>query len=108
MTAMDRRAPDPAVLGGARVVASCLVVHPEWSSVRSDVHASGRPTGPRPVVVGGHRAGLLRLAGPAVEIVALGQSVNGVLIEFDRLAGCLATSAPHTSAAVARYVARAN
>jgi urease accessory protein len=84
MVAADRTRSDPAVLGGARVVASCLVVHPEW-------HAD--PTGGEPpvpegseppalVTTGATRAGVLHLAGPAAEIVGLGQSVDDVLAAF--------------------------
>ena len=103
MVGADRSRPDPAVLGGARVMASCLVVHPEWSPGRSD----GRASPLLLVVLGGTRAGVVRLAGPAVEIIGLGQSVDGVLAAFDQMADRMFDSAPVTSALLSEYVARA-
>ena len=108
MVAVDRRQSDPAVLGGARVVASCLVVHPEWRVGPTDGKQPARETShvPATVVVGGTRAGVLHLAGPAVEIVGLGRSVGGVLAAFGELADRMAGAAPSTAAALAGYVAR--
>jgi urease accessory protein len=99
MVAAGRRGPDPAVLGGARVVASCLVVHPEWSGPEAAV--------PVPPTSARTRVGVLHLAGPAVEVVGLGQEVDEVLAAFAALAARMAPTAPATAAALSAYAAAA-
>jgi urease accessory protein len=106
MVAADRTRPDPAVLGEARVVASCLVVHPEWHPDPTGGEPPARSELPALVATGATRAGVLHLAGPAAEIVGLGQSVDDVLAAFGVLADRMAESAPSTAAALAGYVAR--
>lgn len=102
----DRRTHDPAVLGGARVIASCLVVHPEWNddlvSDEADVgaHCPKVLTEVGPSV----RAGLLHLPGPGVEIIGLGQSFGGVLGAWQLLARRIFDQAPATSGLLERYV----
>jgi urease accessory protein len=94
-------APDPAVLGGARVVASCLVIDPEWADDREDGPAPSHPQAHS----GSTRAGVLALAGPAVEVVGLGQSLGAVLDAWALLAGRLAGRVPNTARSLAAYVA---
>ena len=96
MTVAGRAGPDPVVLGGARVVASFLAVHPEWAGDAGS-RADWR------VTTGPVRAGVLPLAGPAAEVVALAADVHGVHVAFGALAGALAASHPATSAALAAY-----
>lgn len=115
MVSADRGSPDPAVLGGARVVVSCLVVHPEWST---DTPADGGAgVGAEPasepqseslqVAEGPTRAGVLHLAGPAVEIIGLGQGVDEVVGAFGVLGRRMAVVAPATSRALLAYADRA-
>ncbi|MHB1502650.1 MAG: urease accessory protein UreD [Acidimicrobiales bacterium] len=116
----------PAVFGGARVLGSCLVVNPEWE--RTGVRAGDAPgpamrlsPGPAPGNAfapgdgilsrsdgkprgGNQRYGVLPLAGPAVDLVVLGQSVGEVLAAWDQLAAQLAAGAPRTADQLARYV----
>jgi len=96
MTVARRAGPDPVVLGGARVVASFLAVHPEWAGDAGS-RADWR------VTTGPVRAGVLPLAGPAAEVVALAADVHGVHVAFGALAGALTASHPATSAALAAY-----
>ena len=96
------------------MVASCLVVHPEWST---DTPADGGAGGgaepasePRSeslqVAEGPTRAGVMHLAGPAVEIIGLGQGVDEVVGAFGVLARRMAVVAPATSRALLAYADR--
>jgi hypothetical protein len=113
MVSADRGSPDPAVLGGARVVVSCLSVHPEWSTDRPAGGGASGGAGPEPasesleVAEGPTRAGVLHLAGPAVEIIGLGQGVDEVLGALGVLARRMADVAPATSRALLAYADRA-
>jgi urease accessory protein len=109
MGGADRRAHDPAVLGGARVVASCLVVHPEWERTDRDHPVTGPAPGEAardtltevsPLA----RAGVLRLAGPGVEILGLGTTLASVLDTWAVLAERLSVLAPDTAQALTGYV----
>jgi urease accessory protein len=94
--------PDPAVLGGARVVASCLMVNPEWAVDREGLPAVGRLQ----IHSGPNRAGVLKLAGPAIEVVGLGPSVKSVLDAWSALAERLGDCAPVSAGALADYVTK--
>jgi urease accessory protein len=99
MTLRDRSRCDPAVLGGARVVASCLAVHPEWSTRASDR---------LPVVrTENARAGVLHLAGPGVDVIGLGHTVSGVMDALTQLASAMEDAAPITASALTSYAALA-
>ncbi len=117
----------PAVFGGARVMGSCLVVNLEWDRPRgwmADAHGLAMQRGSRPVSGNGpvlgdgilshsdgkpsggsQRYGIVPLAGPAVDLVVLAQSVGDVLVAWEQLAAQLAYGAPRTADQLARYVA---
>jgi urease accessory protein len=75
----------PAVLGGARVVGSVLVVDPSWSD--GDQPAA-RTLGPD--------AALLPLAGPAVIALAAGADAHGVRALLDRVTADLGAGRDRT------------
>jgi hypothetical protein len=91
----DRRPSDPAVLGGARVVASGLVAHPEWAAPDRGV---------APVVTVRARAGVLPLGADMAEIVGLGETVDAVFDAWTTLANSMVDTTPRTAAALVRYV----
>jgi hypothetical protein len=62
-------------------------------------HSDGKPSG------GSQRYGIVPLAGPAVDLVVLAQSVGDVLVAWEQLAAQLAYGAPRTADQLARYVA---
>ncbi len=121
----------PAVTGCARVVASCLVVNPEWSSFpwtdpssRHNFVLSGHESdaggaqtgGPQrdTSALAGHttgrdargpRVGLVPLAAaPAVEILGFAGSVGELLESWDLLATSFARRAPETAKMLRAYV----
>ncbi len=114
----------PAVVGSARVVGSFLAVHPEWSNPASP-GSDASPPGPGPglgapatppdapgteparqaLCEPPARVGIMPLAGAAVELVGVGQSVRAVLRGWEALADRFADRAPVTSGAVKDYVA---
>jgi len=118
----DQAFAGPAVVGSARVVGSFLAIHPEWSSPASPA-SSTSPLGPGSGVTAGSpgaagteapgramseppaRVAVMPLAGAAVELVAVGQSVRAVLWGWEALAGRFANWAPVTSGVVRDYVA---
>lgn len=102
----------PAVTGGARAVASFLVVHPEWERIStssltwslSSSSAGGAPSASESPRAGGRaapRAGILPLASKrAVEILGLGQSVHEIHRAWELLASQIEAEAPCTSRAL--------
>ncbi len=100
----------PAVTGGARAVASCLIVHPEWGRERSSSPPRPpsfpeQPTRPRPGLASRPgttaRVAMTPLAAPrAIEILGLAQSVHEIRGGWEMLALQIEDRAPWTSRAL--------